>query len=299
MSLVPPESPERLDRFLVQRLAGMSRARAAALIAEGRVRVNGRRGVKGTMVGPNDAIEVEGEVAPPDWTPRPDPDVPLAIAYEDDDLLVVDKPGGVPSHPLKPDETGTVASWLSAHRPGTHGVGYGPREPGLVHRLDVGTSGLLLVAKNAAAFEKLRSELKAGAIEKTYLAVVAGTGISEDPIAWPIDDSSGSRVRVLTDERLAAKRKARPAETTIEIVRTAGERTLVRAIVAKAVRHQVRAHLAAAGHPLLGDETYGGPAVPGLSRHALHAASIELEHPADGRIVRVSSPLPQELERLL
>ncbi len=299
MLLAAPGTPQRLDRFLASAVEGLSRARAQALIAEGRVRVNGRRGAKGSVVGPADQVEVEGEVAPPDWTPRPDPDVAVRVALEDDDVLVLDKPSGVPTHPLRPEEMGTVANWLAAHRPQTTGVGYGPREPGIVHRLDVGTSGLLLVAKNAAAFERLQADLRAGKIEKEYLAIVEGPAPQADVIGFAIDDEKSGKVVAWTDELPKPGRRARPAETVVDVVRRLGPRALVRASVAKAARHQVRVHLAAIGCPLLGDALYGGPEVPGLSRHALHAAGIRFAHPKDGHTVRVTSPLPPELQAIV
>lgn len=289
---------ERLDRFLRARLPGPSRAALAELLAAGLVRINGRRGQKGTSLHAGDVVEVLAAAAASftEAEAAPDASVPLCVLYEDAFLIAVDKPAGVPSHPLRAGETGTMAGALLARYPELAGVGYGKLEPGLLHRLDTETSGVLLAARSAEAFERLRELHERGGIDKGYLALCAGrlarTGVQHGYL-----DASAKRVRVEHDFFVGGK----PIET--EIVRAEpyahGALSLVEVRVSFAARHQVRAHLAALGHPIAGDATYGGPALPGLRRHFLHAGSVAFSHPWTGARVTITAPLPSDLRALL
>jgi 23S rRNA pseudouridine1911/1915/1917 synthase len=187
----------RLDVVLVQRVAGMSRAQARRLTSEGKVRINGRRAKKGDPLVPGDRVELEELPIPTDFTAAPDPDLPLAVVYEDARLVAVDKPPQVPSHPLRPDERGTVAGALAARYPEMRSVGYSPREPGIVHRLDTDTSGLLVAARDEATFDALRSDLKAGRWEKRYTAMVSGHLGAPRIVDFPLCRDPQDRRRVL------------------------------------------------------------------------------------------------------
>jgi 23S rRNA pseudouridine1911/1915/1917 synthase len=277
----------RLDVVLVQRVAGMSRAQARRLTSEGKVRINGRRAKKGDPLVPGDRVELEELPIPTDFTAAPDPDLPLAVVYEDARLVAVDKPPQVPSHPLRPDERGTVAGALAARYPEMRSVGYSPREPGIVHRLDTDTSGLLVAARDEATFDALRSDLKAGRWEKRYTAMVSGHLGAPRIVDFPLCRDPQDRRRVLACllESEVLRYEARPAETELLSAEPIGPHTLVEVRARTASRHQIRAHLAALGHPLVGDALYEGPSLEGLSRHFLHASRIELELGGDRIVV--------------
>jgi len=235
----------------------------------------------------------------------PDPSAPLSLAYEDAALVVADKPAGMPSHPLAPGELGTLASALVARFPEMANLGYSAREPGIVHRLDTDTSGLVLAARTRAAFDGLRAQLDRGAIDKRYLALCRGTPAAAS-IGVPQHAAlvaRGARVHVQLDRDLA-RHDAQPITTTIVRVvgvyrSSDGELALLEVKAERARRHQVRAHLAALGHPIAGDERYGGPALPGLGRHFLHASAITFTHPESGAALHVASDLSAELQAAL
>jgi len=287
---------DRLDRALA-RLFGVSRGRAMEWIAEDRVRVDGRRAAKGAQVGPGARVSVR---RPPPDAPAPQPELPVRIVHADGQVVVADKPAGMPSHPLKPGETGTAANALVGRFPELASVGPAPREGGLVHRLDTDTSGLLLAARTDAAHALLRAQFAARTVEKGYLALAAGELHAGGEIDVPLahDPHDARKVRAASDPEWAEAHEARPASTRFTpALRRAGF-TLVDVEIATGVLHQIRAHLAFIGHPLAGDALYGGPELPGLSRHFLHAARLAFAHP-DGSRPRFDSPLPEDLASVL
>lgn len=290
------EAGTRLDVILVQRIDGLSRARARRLIQDGQVRVNGSRARKGARLGPGDQVELDSVPSPVDFVPEPNLQLPLVVVYEDTELVIVDKPAGMPSHPLRAHERGTLANALLARYPEMAGVGYGNREPGLLHRLDNDTSGLVIAARSDMVFQVLRDRLKAGEIDKAYLALVDGE-LAPQVVRLPIapHPSDPRRVQVCEPEHPSA----REAETRVVSARRVGSATLVEVRAPVAVRHQIRAHLAAIGHPLVGDALYGGPHQTGLDRHFLHASEVVLAHPTRPTVVRAHAPLPPELEAVL
>lgn len=296
----PEEAGQRLDLVVVRRVAGMSRARVRRLAASGGIRINGRRAKKGVTVAAGDRISL---LPPPpaDFPAAADPQLDLVVLHEDAWLVAVDKPPGVPTHPLRPDELGTVAGALVALYPEMAGVGYSAREPGIVHRLDNGTSGVLLAARDVETFEGLRAALKAGAFDKRYVALCAGVAHAPAMIEVPLANDPGDRRRMVAcpDPRDAERLGARLACTEILSATPAGDLSLVEVRARSATRHQVRVHLAQAGHPLAGDPLYGGPAVAGLERHFLHASSIALTHPVTGDRLRIEAPVPPDLTRVL
>jgi 23S rRNA pseudouridine1911/1915/1917 synthase len=284
------DGPVRLDTFVRRALPALSRRVTRLAIAEGAVRVNGRPGAKGTLVQPGDRVTLPDVDAL-----APEPDLPVAVVYEDAALVVVDKPGGLAGHALDPRERHTVAAFLVARHPEVAAVGE-PPGGGLVHRLDRGTSGLLVAARTGAAFRALRAAFRARAVEKRYLAVVAGRVRAACRIELPLAHDPRDRRRMVP---AAAGLRAWPAVTEVAPVALGADRSLIVATMRTGVTHQVRVHLALAGHPVLGDALYGA-AIPDLpaGRHALHAAALRLPHPTDGRPLELASALPPDLRAL-
>jgi 23S rRNA pseudouridine1911/1915/1917 synthase len=285
--------PDRLDKA-VARLFGVSRGRAMDWIAEGRVRIDGKRAPKGARVAAGARISVD---KPPPDQPAPQPELPIRIVHADAFVVVADKPAGMPSHPLKPGERGTAANALVGRFPELAQVGPQAREGGLVHRLDTDTSGLLLAARTDAAHAMLREQFTKRAVDKGYLALVAGELHAGGEIALPLAHE-GPKMRAVSDADYAEEHGARPALTSFTPLERRGGFTLVEVQIATGVMHQIRAHLAFIGHPLAGDSLYGGPTLPGLSRHFLHAARLGFVHP-DGTRARFESPLPPDLATAL
>ncbi|MFO0593583.1 MAG: RluA family pseudouridine synthase [Polyangiaceae bacterium] len=297
----------RLDKLIVGQVPGLGRAAAKRLFDEGRVRVlsaghtRAHKGAKGDVAAKGDVVEVEvdtdqaaGAVA--------DAEAPLEVVLERDDLLVLDKPAGQPTAPLDPGERGTLANALLARYPELAGIGFSPREPGLVHRLDTETSGLVLAARTKEAFDTLSRALKDGRLDKRYHLLCKGgdlaeTGTIEIPLAPHPKDRR--RVYPCIHERDIARYSPRPAVTEYTRKRAVGDLWLVEARAPKASRHQIRAHFAAIGHPLAGDALYGGPEVPGLARHALHAASIAWSGDKVVPAFHAISPLPEDMRKLV
>jgi 23S rRNA pseudouridine1911/1915/1917 synthase len=295
--VVPPDAPaERLDKT-VARLFGISRGRAMEWIAEGRVRVDGKRAPKGAPAPPGARIAVE---KPPPDQPVPEPDLAIRIVHADAHVVIADKPAGMPSHPLKPGETGTAANALVGRFPELASVGPSPREGGLVHRLDTDTSGLLLAARTDAAHAMLREQFSGRTVSKGYLALVSGEIHAGGEIALPLlhDPRDSRRMQAASDAAYAEEHGARPAVTRFEPVERRGGFTLLEVEIPTGVMHQIRAHLAFIGHPLAGDALYGGPDLPGLWRHFLHAARLAFAHP-DGSRAQYESPLPADLSEAL
>ncbi len=269
------EAGERLDAFLARRVPELSRARAKVLIEKGEARVDGRRVKKSYALGAGDRVTLDSLPGPVDFHAAPDPSLGLEVLLETDSYVVVDKPAGVPSHPLREGELGTLAGALVAQYPEMRGVGYRKREPGILHRLDTGTSGLVLAARDRRTFEELLRMLRAGEIEKRYLArcigVVPAPIVIDTPIAT--DPRDRRKVRVCTDPRQLVRLGAQAARTEVLSSTPAEQGSLVELRANNARRHQIRVHLASIGHPLLGDSLYGGPP---LDHHLLHASSLRV-----------------------
>jgi len=289
--LVADEAGQRLDAFVAAACPALSRRLVQRVIDEGVVRVNGRAAAKGTRLCAGD--RVSGLDLP---ALAPEPALPIAIVHEDDDLVVLDKPGGVPSHALDPRQPGSAAGFVLGRWPETAEVGEA-LAPGLVHRLDTGTSGLLVVARTADMYARLREAFRARAVAKRYLALVAGRPPASLEMRTPLAHDSRDR------RRMRAARpddRSWPAETQLETLATAGDAALVALTMRTGVTHQLRVHCALAGFPVVGDALYGAahPALP-PGRHALHAAALSL--PAlDGRAPwTLLAPLPADLRALL
>lgn len=285
---------QRLDRFLADKLE-LGRAAVRRLIDAGQVELAGKRATAGTRLRAGETVRLRGlERVALDALPEPEAAARLEVVFEDAWLVVVDKPAGMPTHPLRPGELGTLASALLARYPEMAGVGYSTREPGLLHRLDTGTSGLVLAARDRETFAALRVELEGGRIDKRYRALCAGE-VEAPARHRAYLAARGRRVTA----RLEPFAKAEPIETEILTAERRGAFTLVELQVARARRHQIRAHLALLGHPLAGDELYGGPMLPGLDRHFLHASGLRFHHPRTGVPVEVEADLSADLRAVL
>lgn len=278
----------RLDRFLSSFMG--SRARAQAQVAAGQVTVNGAPAAKSRRLEEGDVVEwSEPEREPAAAVPEGHA-APFRVAWEDERLLVVDKPAGVATHPSRGHETGTLSQALAGRAAG----GEDPERPGIVHRLDLGTSGLLVVARDEETHRVLQEAIAAREIRREYLTLVAGrpqsrTGTVDAPIGR--DRRSRTVQSVDTD-------KPREAVTHFEVEEELPHATLLRVTLETGRTHQIRAHLAAIGLPVVGDPEYGVPGALGLERQFLHAARLAFSHPAGGE-VDVASPLPGDLEAAL
>ena len=288
---------ERLDKFLVRQRPELGRQGARWLCEQGLVRVNGARAVKARPLRAGEQVAVFGE-----WgtAPRPEPDAPLALVLERPDLVVVDKPAGQPSAPLGALEAGTLAGALLGRYPEMAQVGYRAREPGLLHRLDTRTSGLLIAARTPAAFAVLREALRGEQLRKRYLAIVEGLGLPDFmEIDLPLapDPSGSGQVIVADDDDTPG---ARSCFSELRVVERRGRWALVEVTASRAYRHQVRVHLACSGWPIAGDLDYGGSVAGVLpGRHALHASHIGWDGNEQVPAFEAESPLPPELRALL
>ncbi len=222
---------------------------------------------------------------------EPDASVALSVVYETDALVIVDKPSGVPSAPIRVGERGTIANGLLARFPEMAAVGFSRREPGVCHRLDTETSGLLLAAKSEAAFGELTGAIRTGAFDKRYLLICARPPLEETGVIDAAVNTQGHRVRV--------REGGRAAVTRYRVLECHGELALVEAIASPATRHQIRVHVASLGAPLLGDRLYGGDATQLKRRHALHASRLAYAGGPHVAAFAIESPLPAELCALL
>lgn len=289
---------ERLDR-VVAFATGRSRAEVADLVAAGKVRVRDRATTsRGMRVHTGDIVEVDLP-APPDEVPRAQ-DVGFAVVHDDEQVIVVDKPAGLVVHPGAGTPDGTLVNGLVGRYPDlvtTAGLGDQHR-PGIVHRLDAGTSGLLVVARTEFAFASLTSQLQQRSVERVYLALVLGdVEAAGGLVDAPLGRAEGDRTRMAV---AAGGREARTRYTVID--RLGGDRsyTLAECRLETGRTHQIRVHMAAIGHPVAGDARYGGarPGLP-LTRPFLHAHRLAFDHPATGDRVSFEAPLPVDLASLL
>jgi 23S rRNA pseudouridine1911/1915/1917 synthase len=287
---------QRVDRFVAD-VSGLSRSYVQKLIGEGRLTVGSRPMKANDVVGPGDRLELSIPAVVP--LALGGEAIPLVVVYEDDDLLIVDKPAGLVVHPSPGHPAGTLVNALLGRAQGSEYGGIaGVARPGIVHRLDRDTSGLLMVAKDDAAQASLMAQLKARRVKKTYLAlvkgsVVANAGRIEAPIGR--DPRQRTRMAVVNDGRVSVTgyrvRERFPGWTLLELDLVTGR------------THQIRVHLEAIGHPVAGDPVYGtgtsrrGP--DGLVRMFLHAWRLELTSPSGGQLIRATAPLPTELEAVL
>lgn len=280
----------RADAVVGDHFPGASRRRVTALFSDGGVRVDGKRARKGDTVIAGARVQVaHAPVTDDELRPLADDSVAVTLAYHDAHLVVLDKAAGVPSHPLRAGELGCAANWLAARFPECVTVGDDPREAGLANRLDTGTSGLLVAARDADTWRGLRSMFATGQVDKRYLALVAGApgnGSCEAPLS-----QRGKRSVIDYAGGL-------DAITEWTTVSTHGDYTLLECVARTGRMHQLRAHLAHVGAPIVGDARYRGPEVE-LAGHFLHAARVRFAHPVTGAAIDQSSPLPADRQALL
>jgi len=290
------DSGRRLDLFLAERVQELSRTRIQELVREGHVRVDGRIAKVSHRISAGEAVEIEA-------LPRPAPvaeaeDLPLDVLLVDEDFVIVNKPAGMVVHAGAGHSRGTLVNAL-LHRLGNLSTAGGVLRPGIVHRLDRETSGAMVVARNDQSHENLSEQFRTRNVRKLYLALVHGK-IARDSgtITLPISRDPQRRTRMTA--RVA---KGRHARTDWRVVARLDRSTLVEAVLHTGRTHQIRAHFAAIGHPVVGDTLYGAPRglhagkreLPLLARNFLHAARIGFSHPRSGAWVEVRAPLPKEL----
>jgi len=292
-TVLPEEAGERLDRFLVRRCPELGRRGATSLIERGLVSVAGRRESKGFRLRAGDVVR-----APLDFGFAPASEAaPLAVLLERADLVVIDKPAGQPTAPLAPGESGTLAGALLARYPEMRGIGYREREPGIIHRLDTRTSGLVIAARSPVAFEVLRDALRAHRLDKRYLAIVEAAGLPDEVrIELPLALEPGGSGRVIAVDG-ADLAGATPCLSLVRVLERRGRFALVDVTASRAFRHQVRVHLSASGWPIAGDREYGGARREALAeRHALHASHVAWAGDERVAAFAVDSPLPADLD---
>jgi 23S rRNA pseudouridine1911/1915/1917 synthase len=302
--LVAPSSAPRLDLFIAGAL-DLSRTQAATLIATGQVRVDGR--AERASYRPAEGERVVVEIpARPARAVEPEA-IPLTVVFEDDEVLVVDKPAGMVVHPAAGHASGTLVNALLHHVDDLSGIG-GEKRPGIVHRLDKGTSGLMVVAKHDKAHEELARQFAEREVEKEYLALVWGEVMAGRRIDAPIGRDPNNRKKMSSAESNRARR-TRAAVTRIVRAEHFGRMlTMTQVAIHTGRTHQIRVHLSAIGHPIVGDALYGGVhrrvagdlrAVTHLDRPFLHAAHLVFHHPEDGRKMDFTSALPEDLQKVL
>lgn len=279
----------RLDLFVGDKL-GLSRTRLKALFDEGAVRVDGRHAKKGQSIAAGQRVSVR-------WQPQSsaavaDASMALEVLYEDPDLVFLNKPAGVASQPLKPGETGTLANALVARFSECAEASEDPREGGLCHRLDIETSGVVLAARSRETWREVRELFSRHEIDKRYLALVTGPIADDGEIELALRHAArGDHVEPAEDDQA----DARPARSRFRVLERDGEYSLVEVQIETGVLHQVRAHLAAIGAPIVGDALYGGRPDARLHRFFLHAARLGLVHPRTRQRLEVEAPLPADL----
>ncbi len=304
LTVGPDDAGGRLDAWLARALPEHSRSRLQALIGEARVLVDGRAARASARVVPGQRVVVDVPEPVP-AAPRPE-DIPLAIVYQDERLVVVDKPAGLVVHPGAGTASGTLVNALLHHVRDLSGVG-GVLRPGIVHRLDRGTSGLLVVAKDDEAHRSLARQFAGRSVEKEYLAIVLGVPARREGTITAAIGRDPVRRKTMS---IRAPR-GREARTSYVVAEAFDGAALLRVRIHTGRTHQIRVHLASLGHPVAGDATYGGTRTPParaaagraalqeLERPALHAARLVFAHPGDGRRMAFESPLPEDLARVI
>jgi 23S rRNA pseudouridine1911/1915/1917 synthase len=303
--IVPPgEGGDRLDLFLADKEPGLSRAQIQRAVAEGRVLVNGRPAKAGRKVKAADTVAIRiPEARPSGVLPEA---IPLTILYEDASLLVIDKPAGMVVHPAAGHPGGTLVNALLHHCRDLSGIG-GVLRPGIIHRLDKGTSGLLVVAKSDAAHWGLAGQFKRHEVKKTYQALVYGDPRAEGGrIEAAVGRHPTDRKRMSTHSR-----RGREAISVWRVRERFGPAALLEVDIETGRTHQIRVHLTELGHPVVGDAVYGGAGrarsigdaavrarVKAMDRQALHAWRLSFTHPVTGEAMSFSSPLPEDIAGL-
>jgi len=291
----------RLDHFLVSVVPGQSRSHLQRLIEEGHVTVNGRPAKANLRLKLGVSVDID---IPEPRDPIPVPEnIELPIVYEDADLVVVNKPPGMVVHPAAGHDSGTLVNALLYHVDDLSGIG-GEKRPGIVHRLDRGTSGLMVVAKNDAAHQELARQFHDREVSKEYLALVWGVVVAGRRIEDPIGRDPNNRLKMTN----RARRSREAVTRIVRVFQVNPALALAQIAIHTGRTHQIRVHLSSIGHPIVGDTLYGGlrrrlpfdiRAVLRLDRPFLHAAKLAFKHPRDGRRMEFESELPPDLKSVL
>ncbi len=291
----------RLDHFLVSVVPGQSRSHLQRLIEEGHVTVNGRPAKANLRLKLGVSVDID---IPEPRDPIPVPEnIELPIVYEDADLVVVNKPPGMVVHPAAGHDSGTLVNALLYHVDDLSGIG-GEKRPGIVHRLDRGTSGLMVVAKNDAAHQELARQFHDREVSKEYLALVWGVVVAGRRIEDPIGRDPNNRLKMTN----RARRSREAVTRIVRVFQVNPALALAQIAIHTGRTHQIRVHLSSIGHPIVGDTLYGGlrrrlpfdiRAVSRLDRPFLHAAKLAFKHPRDGRRMEFESELPPDLKSVL
>ena len=295
MTLIPAAlDGERVDRAVCT-LFGLARSQAASMVSAGSVRLAGKPvSTRSRRVSEGELLEVDLPAAGAEAAMVGDPEVSVPVVHADDSVVVVDKPAGLVVHPGAGRPRGTLVHGLLARFPDIAGVG-DPERPGIVQRLDVGTSGLMVVARTPAAYESLVSQLAARTMDRTYLALVWGRfDAPAGAVDAPVGRAAGNRTS------MAVSARGRPARTRYRVVaqyHDPVDAAVVECQLETGRTHQVRVHMAAIGHPVVGDARYGGARAPLRARRPLlHASQLGFDHPRTGERCRFSAPAPTDLE---
>ena len=289
--LLADSDGERLDLFVARRLPGLSRSGARRLIDEGLVLVEGGLERPAYRLRAGEMVRVHPAPTPAAMVAEPI-EMPLDVRYEDAEVLVLNKPAGLTVHPAPGERDATLVNALLAHCPGLPGIGDALR-PGLVHRLDKDTSGVMMVAKDAVSLQRLQEQIRARSVEKRYVAVVAGT---PDPLEGRVEAPIG---RDRSDpRRMAVVDGGRPSTTEYRVEERFTDTALLDCNLITGRTHQIRVHLAALGHPIIGDAIYGHPSHL-IDRQALHARLLAFDHPSSGARIRVEVAPPPDIAALI
>jgi len=297
------DSGERLDKFIALLFPHISRRTVQETIAKGFILVNGKTGKKGIMLNEGDNIEIKEMPEPSDMFPSANPSLLIDIVYEDKNLLIVNKPAGMPSHPLAPLENNTVVNFILNRCPEVSGFGYSPLEPAILHRLDINTSGLLMAAKNEVTFARIRAMMKDKLITKTYLALVLGKPEKNGVITSSIrhHDKDKRKMKACLSSKDEEGGKIYEAETAYKVAKSFNGYSLLEVTIKSAVMHQIRCHLASINHPISGDSLYqshrhkkSDTLAP--SRHLLHAWKISIPEENGMSALEVTAPVPEDFE---
>ncbi|MFH1148666.1 MAG: RluA family pseudouridine synthase [Pseudomonadota bacterium] len=301
----PADKGKRLDVFLAEKQVGVSRSQISRLIQDGKARVNGKTVKSGHRIRPGDRVSIE--IPPPVPSGLEPEEVPFRNIYEDEEIVVLSKPPGVVVHPGAGHRTGTLVHGLLQGCRSLSGIG-GVLRPGIVHRLDKDTSGIMVVAKNDDSHQKLSAGFKAGQVHKKYIAIVYGV-LKENRgvIQAAIGRHPTARRRMSVRSR-----KGREARTTWDVVKVYDGLTLVELILGTGRTHQIRVHLASIQHPVVGDPVYGGRQrwrdirdgevqhiLEGVTRQLLHAKELGFIHPRSGNYVEFYAPMPEDMKAVI
>lgn len=297
------EAGSRLENFVRRHLPHLSRRQSAKVIEENAFLVNGRRATKGQRLKQGDRVIFHGARH---WlfdSPVAGVNGRVTTVYEDAEIIAVDKPAGIPTHGFSARDVDTLANFLVAGWPELSCVGRSRWEPGLLNRLDTETSGLVLVAKNQPAFDNLREQFRRRRVNKKYIALVWGEAAPSGSISLALvhDPTDKSRMQVINESGSNRPRlRSWHARTSFRKLASSNEMSLLEVEMQTGVTHQIRVHLAATGHAIVGDTRYGLVNYStDLERHFLHASRLEFAHPASGKSIALDSPLPSELRSFL